>query len=1249
MFNILLCSNIRIKIDSDHLEYYAVEDQGCPQNWYPFENKCYNFVQDDKRIADEADAACWVNGASLLSINTVTEHQFISQWLSKHDFNTNVWHTSGVYYNGVINWKGDSTIYNGPSFWNKNPNPWAQSHIVYAFEGRVDGYGWSLIDNSLKANYICEVEKSAASNFAIQSRDFDYGLGLVSIDAVPRGPKIIQEPGSVIIVGEGVTSVYLECIAKGIPYPAYKWYRGTGLNQSVTSSTDNRYTLSGGRLTIEKPSNNLDFNTYRCTVENEFGTVMSESAQVLFGYLYNFPPVKPEDIVAKQFDGTKMQCTAPSALPAVRYEWFWNSLNGFIFPEHPYMFVSNSGLLYFSEVQLTDEKKYYCIVTLTAPAEYNMATYQPPSRTSLPIWLRVTGYRVGDFGPIIHTHIFPTPALRGGIIRLECIAYGTLPLYYSWKRANGQPFSEGTELSDLNRVLTIKNAQLDSEGAYLCECTRAQAYAATNITLVLESRPYFPFSLRDMHVDPDKSVSFRCKAVARPAPTYTWYKNGILLQNIPGEIEIQQNYLLIKSVKNRHEGMYQCAATNVYGTAYSTAQLRVLSFLPNFNKYPLPTETLAPQGGNITIPCSVEGAPAPEVVWLKNGANMNLVVGDVNNRIYMSFNNGLVLTDIQPADQATYTCQATNAIGVATNTTSVMVIGGITLSTPPTNQQVIVNSTAFLYCQASYDYKTYDLVYLWTFNGYPVDFDDSLHYVQSSQNGLNGLYVREAQIKHMGQYTCIAKTTLHTVEQGAYLDVMGPPGEPAGVYVDQQSVTATSASIIWTVGAEYGDPVVFFIIEGETDYYKGQWTVLKTDIPAQDTVQGVGGILRSDQRVYLVDNLMPNTGYSFRVSAVNKFGAGRPSVGSAVIKTPPTAPVIAPKQVYGGGGSEGTLTVKWEPLDISEESGSGLGYNVYWRRKQEDTGDGVDRGDNWMKGQVNSNTGQYVYLVGLENYYLEYEVKVGAFNDYGAGPNSSVEVIFSAEAMPVARPVMQDGDGFNCTAVWTYWDPVPDTRESVKGSIRGYQIVYYQQVVPELIKTVYTWGQTGECLLIGLEQNNNWLIAVQVMNHAGVGPIGEWRLSESKHWAPRLYPRHVKVFSHGPNSVRVTWQQIDTRWDEESLEGYVLKHWKATDDIRTAVETKVGVVWETILEGIQSNEVYKLRILGWSRGGEGAKSPSVYFTLGGSVNIDPSTSEYIYPGYEGHCSHLSFSHVLLIFSSLSYIAIHFILTIQMYS
>ena len=44
-----------------------------------------------------------------------------------------------------------------------------------------------------------------------------------------------------------------------------------------------------------------------------------------------------------------------------------------------------------------------------------------------------------------------------------------------------------------------------------------------------------------------------------------------------------------------------------------------------------------------------------------------------------------------------------------------------------------------------------------------------------------------------------------------------------------------------------------------------------------------------------------------------------------------------------------------------------------------------------------AGTKMFTTNIGLDNYYLEYEVKVGAYNDLGSGPNSTDTIVMSAE------------------------------------------------------------------------------------------------------------------------------------------------------------------------------------------------------------------------------------------------------------
>lgn len=58
------------------------------------------------------------------------------------------------------------------------------------------------------------------------------------------------------------------------------------------------------------------------------------------------------------------------------------------------------------------------------------------------------------------------------------------------------------------------------------------------------------------------------------------------------------------------------------------------------------------------------------------------------------------------------------------------ILEGIQISTPPSPGSVVVNKTAFMYCQASYNSRMFDVSYTWRLNGHLIDMENSAHYVQ---------------------------------------------------------------------------------------------------------------------------------------------------------------------------------------------------------------------------------------------------------------------------------------------------------------------------------------------------------------------------------------------------------------------------------------------------------------------------------------------------------------------------------------
>ena len=59
----------------------------------------------------------------------------------------------------------------------------------------------------------------------------------------------------------------------------------------------------------------------------------------------------------------------------------------------------------------------------------------------------------------------------------------------------------------------------------------------------------------------------------------------------------------------------------------------------------------------------------------------------------------------------------------------------------------------------------------------------------------------------------------------------GPPAEPAGVYVESNSIMGTSLKLMWTWSAEmdHGFPVNFFMVEAKNEY-SNTWEVIAEGI-----------------------------------------------------------------------------------------------------------------------------------------------------------------------------------------------------------------------------------------------------------------------------------------------------------------------------------------------------------------------------------------------------------------------------------
>ena len=171
--------------------------------------------------------------------------------------------------------------------------------------------------------------------------------------------------------------------------------------------------------------------------------------------------------------------------------------------------------------------------------------------------------------------------------------------------------------------------------------------------------------------------------------------------------------------------MYQCKVENDLGTAFSSGQLKIVSFPPTFAKSS--TEKLrkvfVKERENVTIPCNPESAPDPEFVWRKNGDKI------ASGGKYIIHQNGdLFVKNVNFADSGTYTCEAFNDLGNAKEESELLVSEHPTFDGGVKPEPEIVSTYGDhiqFECQAGYSPDPEaDIAYSWTLNGLPVVMDE---------------------------------------------------------------------------------------------------------------------------------------------------------------------------------------------------------------------------------------------------------------------------------------------------------------------------------------------------------------------------------------------------------------------------------------------------------------------------------------------------------------------------------------------
>ncbi|XP_033119268.1 protein sidekick-2-like isoform X2 [Anneissia japonica] len=325
------------------------------------------------------------------------------------------------------------------------------------------------------------------------------------------------------------------------------------------------------------------------------------------------------------------------------------------------------------------------------------------------------------------------------------------------------------------------------------------------------------------------------------------------------------------------------------------------------------------------------------------------------------------------------------------------------------------------------------------------------------------------------------------------------PEKPSKPIVNQALVESRAVPITWQADVDNRSPLRSYTIQVSSGSSSSAFT---------DHITNVSPLLTA----YKVDNLLPYTNYRFRLQAINDVGPSAYSDSSSVVTTrqdiPEGQPIITNVVPY----APTAIRISWQPPPSDTLNGQLQGYRITFRKLPD--GDFTER-------IVSDKSVTEYELTNLER-YVEYEVKVDAYNSEGHGPYSVPETVFVGEAIPSAPPTNLVVVVVGSSALNISWIPPPS--ESQNGGLQGYKVHYWLPGRKNDTKLLRTIATTNNWLMLdGLTCFTEYVVAISGFNVAGDGPLSEEATGTTGPDVPGVVGE-LKFETVRMTTLNVTWE-----------------------------------------------------------------------------------------------------------------------------
>ncbi|XP_037557275.1 tyrosine-protein phosphatase Lar-like isoform X4 [Dermacentor silvarum] len=683
--------------------------------------------------------------------------------------------------------------------------------------------------------------------------------------------------------------------------------------------------------------------------------------------------------------------------------------------------------------------------------------------------------------------------------------------------------------------------------------------------LPTEDPPSIVIFPRDQTVVTGRVAVFVCTAVGNPRPQIEWRKNGKRVSTNRYTVTEMTggSVLRIDPVRaGKDNATYECLAENGVGepvrAQFTLTVLEENQIPPGFPHFKLlPNLQGVERNRSALLPCKAEGDPEPKLSWLRN----DIPVDMSNPRYSLAAAGSLQIFDAQEEDQGNYECIAENSVGTAISPMATLFVRVRRVppyfSIPPeSTYEVSPGATLNLTCVAV---------------GSPMPFvrwrKGSVDLTSDSEVPVGRNVLVLENVRESANYTCVAGSTLGSIEHVSQVLVQALPRPPTNLAVSD--VTATSVRLSWSYEGSGSDNIRYYVVQ-----YKPR--------QANREYSETSGITMP---YHHVRDLSPYTEYEFYVIAVNDLGRGSPSV-PVTVTTGETEPGSAPRNLQARTLSSSTVVVQWDPP--KEPNGQVMGYNVYYT-----TQPSIPT-QSWNAQTVDNN--QLTTISNLTPQTI-YTIRVQAFTSRGPGPFSSPVQVKTQQGVP-SQPRNLKAVAVSPTAIQLNWTRPLDPAEMVV----GYELYWNDTFTQQQEQRSLPDGQNF--LLEGLYPDTVYYIWLAARSRTGEGAATPPLPVRTDQYVPGE-PRTVKVTALNSTALAVSWKPPSNRDRNGLIRGYqihVQEMNRHGDLINEPLRYDVAdeTAEEYNVTGLQPDTEYSVQVAAVTRKGDGSRSrPKMARTHGG--------------------------------------------------